>query len=55
MFPSVDGNPAAVCSEVRVVDALAVHASGASLFEYLGSPVVQTDASGASVVRRAGS
>jgi hypothetical protein len=40
---------------VRVVDALTVHASGASVFEYLGDPAVQTDASGASVVRRVGS
>jgi len=40
---------------VRIVDALTVHASGASVFEYLGDPAVQTDASGASVVRRVGS
>jgi len=40
---------------VRVIDALTVHASGASVFEYLGDPAVQTDASGASVVRRVGS
>ena len=40
---------------VRVVDALTVHASGASVFEYLGDPAVQTEASGASVVRRVGS
>ena len=39
---------------VRVVDALTVHASGASVFEYFGDPAVQTDASGASVVRRVG-
>ena len=36
-------------------DALSVHASGASVFEYLGDPAVQTEASGASVVRRVGS
>jgi len=40
---------------VRIVDALTVHASGASVFEYLGDPAVQTEASGASVVRRVGS
>jgi hypothetical protein len=40
---------------VRVVEALSVHARGASVFEYLGDPAVQTDASGASVVRRVGS
>jgi hypothetical protein len=40
---------------VKVVDTLTVRASGASVFEYLGDPVVQADASGASVVRRVGS
>ena len=40
---------------VRVVDTLTVHASGASVFEYLGDPAVQSDASGASVVQRVGS
>ena len=40
---------------VKVVDTLAVRASGASVFEHLGDPVVQADASGASVVRRVGS
>jgi hypothetical protein len=40
---------------VRVVDALVVHASGSSLFEYLGDPTVRLEASGGSVVRRAGS
>lgn len=47
----VSGASAAV---VRVVDALTVHASGASLFEYYGDPAVQADASGASIVRRVG-
>jgi putative autotransporter adhesin-like protein len=40
---------------VRVIDALVVRVSGASVFEYLGDPVVQADSSGASLVRRVGS
>jgi Putative auto-transporter adhesin, head GIN domain len=47
--------PGASVALVRVADALTVHASGASVFEYLGDPALQTDASGASVVRRVGS
>jgi hypothetical protein len=40
---------------VRVIDALVVRVSGASVFEYLGNPVIQADTSGASLVRRVGS
>jgi Putative auto-transporter adhesin, head GIN domain len=40
---------------VRVIDALAVRVSGASLFEYFGDPVVRADTSGTSTVRRVGS
>lgn len=39
---------------LRVVDSLAVTASGASTFEFLGDPAVQAAASGGSVVRRVG-
>jgi hypothetical protein len=39
---------------VQVVDALTVHATGASLLEYVGAPVVNADTSGLSIVRRVG-
>jgi hypothetical protein len=41
-------------TQLRVVDALAVRASGLSLLEYFGDPTVQADTSGGSVVRRVG-
>lgn len=39
---------------LRIVEALIVNVSGASLLEYLGDPSVQADTSGASTVRRIG-
>jgi hypothetical protein len=41
-------------ARLRVVDALVVNASGASLLEFYGDPTVQADTSGASLVRRIG-
>ena len=41
-------------ARLRVVDALVVNASGASLLEYFGDPGVQAETSGASIVRRIG-
>jgi hypothetical protein len=41
-------------ARLRVVDALVVKASGASLLEFYGDPSVQADTSGASFVRRIG-
>lgn len=40
---------------VRVTDSLVVHASGASVVEFLGDPAVEAETSGGSIVRRAGS
>jgi putative autotransporter adhesin-like protein len=39
----------------RVSESLVVSASGASVLEFLGDPAVQSETSGASIVRRAGS
>ena len=41
-------------ARLRVVDALVVTATGASLLEFYGDPMVQADTSGASFVRRIG-
>ena len=41
-------------ARLRVVDALVVNVSGASLLEFYGDPSVQADTSGASFVRRIG-
>jgi hypothetical protein len=41
-------------ARVQVVDALTVHAAGASLLEYVGDPLVNADTSGLSAVRRLG-
>ena len=41
-------------ARLRVVEALVVNASGASLLEFFGDPGVQADTSGASFVRRIG-
>ena len=41
-------------ARLRVVDALVVNASGASLLEFYGDPAVQADTSGGSFVRRIG-
>jgi len=40
---------------VRLIEALVVRVNGASVFDYLGDPVVQAETSGASQVRRVGS
>lgn len=44
----------ASAARLRVVEALVVNASGASLLEFFGDPSVQADTSGASFVRRLG-
>jgi hypothetical protein len=43
---------AASAAMLRVSESLVVNASGASVVEYLGDPVVQADTSGNSIVRR---
>jgi hypothetical protein len=43
---------AASAATLRVSESLVVNASGASVLEYFGDPVVQAETSGNSIVRR---